>query len=216
MKSLEQLILAALVARGGGDLVDGRNYRNGKLFCLAPGIYDMRAVARELAERSGCINAEWMSCFCRAWRSLCDGGALEALDLIKVTEVFSACKRRVHNLNGVTYIDGGRNRLYVKLTGKPVPQPRAAIVCCACGVDLPSAHRLRKWCTACKAKLFKRRNMKAAAERLEQRHVQLAGAKCGCCSKIFIAVRSNQLFCSSTCKQTAYRERKAEIVSSKI
>jgi hypothetical protein len=76
MKSLEQLILAALVARGGADLVYGRNYRNGKLFCLAPGIHDMRAVAREVAERSGRINAEWMSRFYRAWRSLCDGALL--------------------------------------------------------------------------------------------------------------------------------------------
>jgi hypothetical protein len=215
VKSMEQLILVALAARPGGDLVYRRN-KNGELFCLGPGIHDMRAVVREVAERSGRIDAEWMSRFYRAWRSLCDGGALEAPDLIQVTEVFSACQRRVHNLNGGTYIDGGRNRLYVRLTGRPAPQPRPAVVCRACGVDLPSTHRLRKWCTACKAKLFKHRNMKAAAERLKERHVQLAGAKCECCGNNFTAVRSNQLFCSSTCKQTAYRKRKAKIVSSKI
>jgi hypothetical protein len=216
VKSMEQLILVILAARSGGDLVYRRNYKNGKLFCLAPGIHDMRAVARELAERSGRINAEWMSRFYRAWRSLCDGGALEAPGLIPVTEVFPACQRRVHNLNDGAYIDGGRNRLYVRLTGRPAPPPRPAAVCRECGVDLPSTHRLRKWCTACKAKLFKRRNMQAAAKRLKQRRIQLAGAKCECCGNNFTAVRSNQLFCSSTCKQTTYRERKAKIASSKI
>jgi hypothetical protein len=58
--------------------------------------------------------------------------------------------------------------------------------------------------------------MQAAAKRLKQRRIQLAGAKCECCGNNFTAVRSNQLFCSSTCKQTTYRERKAKIASSKI
>jgi hypothetical protein len=136
---MEQLILVALAARPGGDLVYRRKYKNGELFCLAPGIHDMRAVARELAERSDRINAVWMSRFYRAWRSLCDGGALEAPSLIPVTKVFPACQRRVHNLNAGVYIDGGRNRLYVKLTDRPAPPPRPAAVCCECGVDRTSS-----------------------------------------------------------------------------
>jgi hypothetical protein len=206
-ESMEQLILAALEARSGGDLVYRRNHESGRLFCLAPGIHDMHAVARELVERSSHINARWMRRFNRAWRALCDSGALEAPSLIPIAEAFPACQRRVHNLGDGAYIDGGRNRFYVRLTGRPAPPPPLAVVCRECGVDLHSTYRLRKWCAGCKARLIKHRNVQAASERLKQRHIRLAGAKCEFCGRNFTAVRSNQLFCSSTCKQTAYRAR---------
>ncbi len=105
---MEQLILAALTARSGGDLVYRRNRKNGKLFCLALGIHDMRAVARELADEHGHIDAKWMSRFNRAWRALCDCGVLEVPSLIPIAEAFPACQRHVHNLRDGTYIDGGR------------------------------------------------------------------------------------------------------------
>jgi hypothetical protein len=169
---MEQLILAALGARSGGDLVHRRNYKSGKLFCLAPGIHDMHAVARELAEERGHRNAKWMRRFDRAWRSLCDVGALEAPSLIPIAEVFRACRSRVHNLGDGAYIDGGRNRLYVRLTGRPASPPPPAAVCRECGVDLMTTHGLRKWCTACRAKLIKHRNVQTAAERLKRRRIQ--------------------------------------------
>jgi hypothetical protein len=212
-ESMEHLILAALEARSGGDLVYRRNHKSG-LFCLAPGIHDMHTVARELAERSSHINARWMRRFYRAWRALCDSGALEAPSLIPIAEAFPACQRRVHNLGDGAYIDGGRNRFYVRLTGRPASPPPPAAVCRECGVDLMTTHGLAKWCATCKAKLFKHRNVQARAERSKRLRIQLAAAKCECCGKNFTAVRSNQLFCSSTCKQTAYRERKARAPSS--
>jgi hypothetical protein len=212
-ESMEHLILAALEARSGGDLVYRRNHKSGKLFCLAPGIHDMHTVARELAERSSHINARWMRRFYRAWRALCDSGALEAPSLIPIAEAFPACQRRVHNLGDGAYIDGGRNRFYVRLTGRPASPPPPAAVCRECGVDLMTTHGLAKWCATCKAKLFKHRNVQARAERSKRLRIQLAAAKCECCGKNFTAVRSNQLFCSSTCKQTAYRERKARAPS---
>jgi hypothetical protein len=208
---MEQVIPAALEARSGGDLVYRRNHKSGKLFCLAPGIHDMHTVARELAERSGHINARWMRRFYRAWRALCDSGVLEAPSLIPIAEAFPTCQRRVHNLGQGAYIDGGRNRFYVRLTGRPPPPPPPTAVCHECGVDLHSTYRLRKWCAACKAKLIKHRNEQAAAKRLKRRRIQLAGAKCECCGRTFTAVRSNQLFCSSVCKQRTYRERKATL-----
>jgi hypothetical protein len=211
VKSMEQLILATLAARSGGDLVSRRNSESGKLFCLAPGIHDMHAVARDLAERSGRINAKWMRRFYRAWRALCDSGALEVPSLIPIAEAFPACRRRVHNLGDGAYIDSDRNKFYVRLTDRRAPPPRPAAICRECGVDLMTTHRLAKWCTACKAKLIKHRNVQAAAERLKRRHIQLAAAKCECCGNSFTAVRSNQLFCSSVCRQTAYRERKVKL-----
>jgi hypothetical protein len=208
---MEQLILVALAARSGGDLVCRRNSRNGKLFRLAAGIHDMHAVARELAERSSHINARWMRRFYRAWRALCDAGALEAPSLIPIAKAFPACQGRVYNLSDGAYIESGRNRFYVRLTGRPPPPPPPVAVCRECGVDLMTTHRLAKWCTPCKAKLFKHRNEQAAAERLKRRRIQLAAAKCECCGTNFTAVRSNQLFCSSTCKQTTYRKRKPKM-----
>jgi hypothetical protein len=205
-ESMEHLILATLAARPGGDLVYRRNQESRKLFCLAPGIHDMHAVARELAERSH-INAKWMGRFHRAWRALCDSGALDAPSLIPIAEAFPACRRRVRNLGEGAYIDGGRNRFYVRLTGRSASAPPPAAVCRKCGVDLMTTHGLAKWCTACKAKLIR-------AERSKRLRILLAGAKCECCGKNFTAVRSNQLFCSSTCKQMAYRERKARAPSS--
>jgi hypothetical protein len=156
-ESMEHLILATLAARPGGDLVYRRNQESRKLFCLAPGIHDMHAVARELAERSNHINAKWMRRFYPAWRALCDSGALDAPSLIPIAEAFPACQRRVHNLGDGAYIDGGRNRFYVRLTGRPAPPPPLAVVCRECGVDLHSTYRLRKWCAGCKAKLIKHR-----------------------------------------------------------
>jgi hypothetical protein len=206
---MEQLILAALAGRSGGDLVSRRKDKNGKLFRLAPGIHDMRAVAREIAERDGHIDAKWMGSFYRAWRALCDCGVLEAPSLIPITEMFPACQRRVHNLGDRTYIGGGRNRLYVRLTGKPAPTQPAA-TCRECGVGLTTTHRLRKWCAGCKANLFRRRNAQTAAERLKRRRDQLAGARCECCGENFTAAKSDQLFCSSVCRQRTYRERKAK------
>jgi hypothetical protein len=93
---MEHLILAALEARSGGDLVYRRNHKSG-LFCLAPGIHDMHTVARELAERSSHINAKWMRRFYRAWRALCDSGALEAPSLIPIG-------KRFRPVNGVSTI----------------------------------------------------------------------------------------------------------------
>jgi hypothetical protein len=160
-ESMEHLILAALEARSGGDLVYRRNHKSGRLFRLAPGIHDMQAVARGLAERSRHINAKWMRRFYRAWRALCDSGALEAPSLIPIAEAFPACQRRVHHLGEGAYIDGGRNRFYVSLTGRAAPPPPPT----ECGVDLHSTQRLRKWCATCKAKLIKHRNVQARVER---------------------------------------------------
>jgi hypothetical protein len=208
---LEQLILAALTARSGGDLLYRRNRENGKLFRLAPSIHDMRAVARERAEEDGHTDAKWKRRFNRAWRALCDCGALEVPCLIPIAEVSPACQRHVHNLADGTYIDGGRHRLYVRLTGKPAPPPSPRVVCCECGIDLPNAHRLRKRCRACSANLVKRHNAKTAAERPKRRRTQLATAGCECCRRTFFVAKSDQLFCSPVCTQKTYRERKAMV-----
>jgi hypothetical protein len=208
---MEQSILAALAARAGGDPVHRRNRRDGKLFQLATGIHDMRTVARELAEQHGHIDAGWLRRFYGAWRSLCDSGALEVPSLIPVAEVFPACQQRVYKVGDGTYLNGGRNRLYVSLTGKPAPPPRPVSVCRECGVGLPTKHRLRKWCAGCKTKLFRSRNVQAAAERKKQRRTRLADTKCERCGTKFTAARSNQVYCSSTCKQGVYRERKAAL-----
>jgi hypothetical protein len=161
--SMEHLILAALEARSGGDLVYRRNHKSGKLFCLALGIHDMRTVARELAERSSHINARWMRRFYRAWRALCDSGA---------------------HLGDGAYIDGGRNRFYVRLTGRPASPPPPAAVCRECGVDLMTTHGLAKWCATCKAKMFKHRNVQARAERSKRLRIQLAAANASAAARI--------------------------------
>jgi hypothetical protein len=95
--SMEHLILAALEARSGGDLVYRRNHKSGKLFCLALGIHDMHTVARELAERSSHINARWMRRFYRAWRALCDSGGSKRL-------ASSPSRKRFRPVNGVSTI----------------------------------------------------------------------------------------------------------------
>jgi hypothetical protein len=83
--------------------------------------------------------------------------------------------------------------------------------CRKCGVGLMTVSGLRKWCGVCKAKLIKQRNDQARAERKKRRlRLNPASAICQCCGKTFAAFRSNQLFCSSACKQTAHRRRKDE------
>jgi hypothetical protein len=211
----EQSILAALAARPGGDMVCGRNPDKDFLFKLSPGMHDVRAVARELARADGVfINRRgtvadwpWTRRFYRALRALRDAGAIEAPSLIPIAEAFPACQRPVHDLRDGAYLDGARDRRYVRLTGKAA-RSLPTVVCGECGIELPGVHRLRKWCAACKANLFKRRNAQTAAERLTQRRTQLARIICKFCGKTFTAAKSDQLFCSSACKQRAYRERR--------
>jgi hypothetical protein len=215
----QQSILAALVARPGGDMVCGRNYNKDWLFKLAPGIHDVRAVARELAQAEGVFigrrgtigDWSWTCRFYRALRALRDAGAIEAPSLIPIAEAFPACQRRVRDLRDGAYLDGARDRRYVRLTGNAAPSLPSTVVCRECGIELPGVHRLRKWCTACKANLFKRRNAQTAAKALKRRRAQLARAMCKFCGTTFTAAKSDQLFCSSACKQKAYRERKTTL-----
>jgi hypothetical protein len=215
----EQSILAALAARPGGDMICGRNHDKDFLFRLAPGMHDVRAVARELAQAEGVFISRrgtiedwpWTRRFYRALRALRDAGAIEAPSLIPIAEAFPACQRRVHDLRDGAYLDGARDRRYVRLTGKATPSLPSTVVCRECGIELPGVHRLRKWCAACKTNLFKRRNAQTAAEQLKRRRTQLARAVCKFCSETFTAAKSDQLFCSSACRQKAYRERKTKL-----
>lgn len=200
-------------------MVSGRNHNKDWLFRLAPGIHDVRAVARELAQAEGVFisrrgtigDLSWTRLFYRVLHALRDAGAIEAPRLIPIAEAFPACQRCVHVLADGAYIDGARDRRYVRLTGTAAPSLPSTVVCRGCGIELPGAHRLRKWCAACKANLFKNRNARTAAEALKRRRAQLARAICKFCGTTFTAAKSDQLFCSSACKQKAYRERKIKL-----
>jgi hypothetical protein len=97
---MEKLILDALVARSGGDVIAGKGrYRE---FRLPNGVHHLATVALELAqangafvqpppretfgftiEQRGYIERRWLEAFYRAWRHLADRGLIECPQLIQ-------------------------------------------------------------------------------------------------------------------------------------
>jgi hypothetical protein len=170
---MEKLILEALAARLGGDVVRRANYHGGdELFRLAPGLHHIGAVMRELAqaqgafvqppsavfmgvtlERAGYIDAKWQRRFYRAWRRLSDCGLIEFPSLVPFAGDYTG--RAMHLADGLYLSLNRSDRRYARLVENAVnsfsAKSPAPVTCRKCGTPMPGAHHARKLCSeACR------------------------------------------------------------------
>jgi hypothetical protein len=93
---------------------------------------------------------------------------------------------------------------------EPAIIPPPAATCYQCGAPMPGAYPTRKLCSdACRKAAKAKRNAATAVKRREQRRNR-RDWQCAHCRKLFNPRRSDQDYCSNTCKQAAYRARRAE------
>lgn len=116
---LQRSILAALAARGGGDLVV--DYL-GRTACLAEGVHDLRAVSREMARESGrmqagiAVEARWQTHFSRSIVSLAERGEIEVLSVVPCVHVDADFPIPHANLvEGPRLLWNSRQRRFVRL-----------------------------------------------------------------------------------------------------